>query len=185
VGGVAVLTETPANKEIALQEAKRNLLSLPPLMLSWLHGKALSETDYAGMGLDIVGGYDKRQELVLSPQDRHLAEKVYQNLRTVYASAKEQGKQKEVVGIIIRFLSLFPFGLRHDASMIAVKAEAWAEHLERFPLWAIKQAYEWDKLSDDEPTLGQFTESVKLACGTKEGTMYRLLHEVLHKGLKN
>lgn len=129
----------------------------------------------------------------LTPDEFDVVRDIYNNLRKVYASVKEMRKQPELTSLVMRLLSASPFGTRSDEMTQSMRVDVWVEQLEKYPMWAIKKAYDWqfEDSSGKEVILAQFIQDVKLACGSPyndkyfddgEPVKYRMLHEIVKNG---
>ena len=67
---------------------------------------------------------------------------------------------------VTRLFSVYPFGVRHDKSLMQVKMDTWATALENEPLYAIQLAtHKWIRYGKKEPVLAEFLETVRYCKG--------------------
>jgi hypothetical protein len=86
---------------------------------------------------------------------------------------------KEVAG----FLAMFPFGLRTDATQMALKVDGWCSELEKYPFYAVKRAFGWwKKFGSKEPSFAEVLADVKLFCGNGVWQRRELLRNALIGG---
>jgi hypothetical protein len=85
-------------------------------------------------------------------------------LDQILQPARERGAELAVE--VAKFLSRFPFGLRHDTSLMQAKVDGWCEDLEGYPMYAIKRALGWWRRNGEkEPSFAQVLTDVKLFTG--------------------
>lgn len=83
-----------------------------------------------------------------------------------------QAKGGELVAEVASFLAIWPFGLRHDGSLMQAKVDQWCTELERYPLYAIRRALGWWRRNGTkEPSLSEVLSDVRLFVGS--GVMER------------
>lgn len=89
-------------------------------------------------------------------------------------------KGHELTAEIGLFLSIWPFGIRHDAGLMGAKVNEWAADLERFPLYAIRRSFGyWKRTSKREPSFSEVLSDVRLFTGSDVLLRKRLLEQVL------
>lgn len=145
---------------------------LPPSVDSWLNAMAYHSLVVASVG----GKAPAAPQLTVEEMTTCRSELAIVDLVTRPAHTKGA----ELMGDVAKFLSIWPFGLRHDASLMQAKVSEWCTELEGFPLYAIRRALDWWKRhGKEEPSLSSVLDDVKLFVGDGVLERKRLLERLV------
>jgi hypothetical protein len=172
-GGTGAVQITNVPPEVPAQLAGECLTKrLPPSVQSWLED--MEWVQQVGRSTGMKVHYPK-----LKPETRATIcfELSILSLIMQPASVARGG---ELTKEVSSFLAMFPFGLRTDATQMALKVDGWCSELERYPLYAIKLALNyWKQRSEKEPSFAEVLADVKYFCGSKVWQRRQLLQNAL------
>jgi hypothetical protein len=157
-GALALWNAPPANAKEAKQRAKAMVTHLLPQPVSaFLNAQEETLLRAASTGLKVV------QKPNLSPEERTQALTVKASLDRLLTPARNNPKlELEILGLFMSF-NMYT----GDETKTKLMAAEWADSIEEYPMWAIKQAKTWAKAAYDKlPSISQFRSDVRLAIGT-------------------